>query len=116
MTTNTTMTPTTEKAISLETFREIEYDIQCGVYIEPGFSERKWYMDGDIEVEVYAAVDNDYRLLDFTIGLMSEDGEEFLLEEGQWRKLYATLSRMIGYAYKADREEDLHIRTLWSAC
>ena len=71
-----TTTNTPEMAISLETFREIEYDIQNGTYIEPGFSERKWYMDGDIEVEVYAAIDNDYRLLDFTIGLMAEDGED----------------------------------------
>ena len=110
-----TTTNTQEMAISLATRREIEYDINNGLFSDASDANIKYYRDEernlDIEVET--------RFIDwggywqFFVTVSDDNGTEGVLEEGQWKILHKAFEGDLEWRDKEAQSEAEHIKQLW---
>lgn len=110
-----TTTNTQEMAISLATRREIEYDINNGLFSDASDANIKYYRDEErnLDIEVHSEYKHLIGAWQFDVTVTECNGNEYILEEGQWEKLYKALMVDIEEREKEERSEIEHINHLW---
>lgn len=110
-----TTTNTKEMAMSLATRREIEYDIHNGLFSDPSDTNNKYYRDEDnsLDIEVETRFIDWGGYWQFFITVSDDNGEEGILEEGQWKILRKAFDGDLEWRDKEARSEAEHIKQLW---
>lgn len=94
---------------------EIEYDINNGLFSATYEANNKCYYDAENELDI--EVHSEYKHLigawQFDVTVTDRNGDEYMLEEGQWEKLYKALMVDIEEREKEERSEMEHIKHLW---
>ena len=104
-----------EIAINQASRMEIEYDINNGLFSATYEANNKCYYDAENELDI--EVHSEYKHLigawQFDVTVTDCNGDEYMLEEGQWEKLYKALMVDIEEREKEERSEIEHIKHLW---
>lgn len=104
-----------EIAINQASRMEIEYDINNGLFSATYEANNKCYYDAENELDI--EVHSEYKHLigawQFDVTVTDRNGDEYMLEEGQWEKLYKALMVDIEEREKEERSEMEHIKHLW---
>lgn len=112
------MTTNNEMAISLATKREILYDINNGLFSDASDTNNKYYRDEeknlDIEVETKFIDWGGY--WQFDVFISDDNGDEYLLEEGQWGNLNKAFEGDLEWREKYARGEAEHLAYLRKMC
>lgn len=110
-----TTTNTKEMAISLATKREIMFDINNGLFSDPSDTNNKYYRDEerDLDIEVETRFVDWGGYWEFDIKVFDDNGEEGILEEGQWNILRKAFDGDLEWRDKEARSEAAHIEQLW---
>ena len=79
-----------EMAISLAAKKEILFDINNGLFSEEFDTNNKCYRDkeNDLDIEVQSEMSQLNGVWQFDVTITDNNGDEYLLEEGQWKNLY----------------------------
>ena len=110
-----TTTNTQEMAISLATRREIEYDINNGLFSDSSDTNIKYYRDEerDLDIEVETRFVDWGGYWEFFITVSDDNGEEGILEEGQWKILHKAFEGDLEWRSREAESEAEHIKQLW---
>lgn len=110
-----TTTNTKEMAISLATRREIEYDINNGLFSDASDANIKYYRDEDnsLDIEVETRFIDWGGYWQFEVRVSDDNGEEGILEEGQWKILHKAFEGDLEWRGLEAQSEAEHIRQLW---
>ena len=107
-----------EMAINQASRMEILYDINNGLFSATYEANNKCYYDADNELDI--EVQSEYKHLigawQFDVTVTDRYGDEYMLEEGQWEKLYKALMGDVEWREQEARSEAEHIKYLWRAC
>lgn len=111
-------TNTREKAISLATRREIQYDINNGLFSDSSMANNKYYRDeeNDIDIEVETEFIDWRGCWRFDIKIFDDFGEEYTLEGGQWDILNNAFEEDIEWREHEAHSEAKHLEYLWREC
>lgn len=105
------------KSISLNTLREMLYDIHNGLFSADYEPSYKYYHDE--ENDLGAEVHSEYKHLTgawvLEVTITDSWGDEYMLEDGQWEKLYKALMSDVEWREQEARSEAEHIKQLWRA-
>ena len=106
-----------EIAINQASRMEILYDINNGLFSATYEANNKCYYDAenDLDIEVQSEYNDLIGAWQFEVNLSDSNGDEYILEEGQWSKLYKALMEDIEWREKEARSEAEHIKHLWRA-
>lgn len=103
------------KSISLNTLREMLYDINNGLFSTTYEANNKYYYDEENDLEI--EMKSEYKYLtgawQFDVTVTDRYGDEYILEDGQWEKLYKALMGDVEWREKEARSEAEHIKQLW---
>ena len=103
------------KSVSINILREIKYDINNGLFSTIYEANNKCYYDAEDELEI--EVESEYKHLigiwQLEVKITDKYGDEDILEEGQWAKLYKALMRDVEWREKEARSEAEYIKQLW---
>ena len=110
-----TQTNTKEMAISLATRREIAYDINNGLFSDASDANIKYYRDEDnsLDIEVETRFIDWGGYWQFEVRVSDDNGEEGILEEGQWKILHKAFEGDLEWRGLEAQSEAEHIRQLW---
>jgi hypothetical protein len=110
-----TTTNTKEMAMSLATRREIEYDILNGLFSDASDANIKYYRDEDnsLDIEVETRFIDWGGYWQFFITVSDDNGEEYTLAEGQWKKLHNAFEGDLEWRGLEAQSEAEHIKQLW---
>lgn len=104
-------------AISLATRQEIEYDLHSGLFSADYEVNCKCYRDE--ENDLLIEVQSEYKYLtgawQLDVVIYDNFDNEFILEEGQWSKLYKALMGDVEWREKEARSEAEYIKHLWAS-
>jgi ribosome-associated toxin RatA of RatAB toxin-antitoxin module len=94
---------------------EIEYDITNGLFSTTYEANNKCYYDAenDLDIEVQSEYKHLIGAWQFDVTVTDRNGDEYMLEEGQWEKLYKALMGDVEWREKEARSEAEHIKQLW---
>lgn len=103
-----------EIAISKACRMEIEYDIHNGVFSADYEVSHKWYRDeeNDILIEVRSEL-KPSGMWALDVIITDNEGDEYLLAEGQWSKLYKALMGDVEWRCREAESEAEYIKQLW---
>ena len=94
---------------------EIRYDINNGLFSATYEANNKCYYDADNDLDI--EVQSEYKHLigawQFDVTVTDRYGDEYMLEDGQWEKLYKALMGDVEWREKEARSEAEHIKQLW---
>ena len=107
-----------EIAISKASRMEILYDINNGLFSTTYEANNKYYYDeeNDLDIEVHSEYKHLIGMWQFDVNITDCNGDEYMLEDGQWEKLYKALMGDVEWREKEARSEMEHIKYLWRAC
>jgi hypothetical protein len=110
-----TQTNTQEMAISLATKKEILFDINNGLFSEDYEPNSKYYHDdeNDLDIEVLSEMNQLNGMWQFDVMIADSNGDEYILDEGQWLILNKALMQDIEWRNEEARSEAEHIKQLW---
>lgn len=103
------------KSISINTLREMLYDIHNGLFSADYEPNCKYYHDdeNDLDIEVHSEYKHLIGAWQFDVTVADCNGDEYILEEGQWEKLHKALMGDVEWREKEARSEAEHIKQLW---
>ena len=103
------------KSISLNTLREMLYDINNGLFSTTYEANNKYYYDedNDLDIEVHSEYKHLTGAWVFEVAITDTWGDEYMLEDGQWSKLHKALMGDVEWREKEARSEAEHIKQLW---
>lgn len=103
-----------EIAISKACRMEIEYDIHNGLFSADYEITTKWYSDEENELVVEVRSECLHRSQwQLDIYVTDRYGDEYLLAEGQWSKLYQALMGDVEWRCREAESEAEYIKQLW---
>ena len=110
-----TQTNTQEMAISLATRREIEYDINNGLFSDASDANIKYYRDeeNDLDIEVETRFIDWGGYWQFDVKVSDDNGEEGILEDGQWNILHRAFEGDLEWRGMEAQSEAENIKQLW---
>lgn len=91
------------------------YDINNGLFSADYEANNKYYYDEENDLEIEMQSEYKYLTGAWQLDVVISDcnGDEYILEEGQWEKLYKALMVDIEEREKEERSEIEHIKHLW---
>ena len=103
------------KSISLNTLREMLYDINNGLFSTTYEANNKYYYDEENDLEIEMQSEYKYLTGAWQLDIVISDcnGDEDILEDGQWDKLHKALMGDVEWREKEARSEAEHIKQLW---
>ena len=113
-----TQTNTKEMAISLATKREILFDLNNGLFSDSTNTNNKYYRDeaNNLDVEVETRFIDWGGYWQFDVRISDDNGEEYLLEEGQWTNLNKAFERDLEWRDSEAQSEAKHMAYLRRMC
>lgn len=91
------------------------YDIHNGLFSADYEANNKYYYDEDNDLEIEMQSEYKYLTGAWQLDVVISDcnGDEHMLEDGQWSKLHKALMGDIEWREKEARSEAEHIKQLW---
>ena len=104
-----------EIAINRASRMEILYDIKNGLFSADYEANNKCYYDAenDLDIEVQSEYKHLIGAWQFDVTVTDCNGDEYMLEEGQWEKLHNALMSDVEWREKEALSEAEHIKQLW---
>lgn len=103
------------RTVSKNTLREMLYDINNGLFSSEYEANNKCYYDEENDLDI--EMQSEYKILtgvwQLDVVISDCNGDEDMLEDGQWEKLYKALMGDIEWREKEARSEAEHIKHLW---
>lgn len=91
------------------------YDIHNGLFSADYEANNKYYHDEDNDLEI--EMQSEYKHLTgawvFEVTISDCNGDEYMLEDGQWEKLHKALMGDIEWRNREAQSEAEHIKQLW---
>ena len=104
-----------EMTINQASRMEILYDINNGLFSATYEANNKCYYDAENDLDI--EVQSEYQPLtgawQFDVTISDCNGDEYMLSEGQWEKLYKALMGDVEWREQEARSEAEHIKQLW---
>lgn len=103
------------KTVSINILREMLYDINNGLFSTTYEANNKYYRDeeNDLDIEMQSEYKHLIGAWQLDVTVTESNGDEYMLEEGQWSKLYKALMGDVEWREKEARSEAEHIKQLW---
>lgn len=103
------------RSVSINILREMLYDINNGLFSTTYEANNKYYYDedNDLEIEVQSKYNHLTGAWQLDVIITNDWGDEDILEDGQWAKLYKALMGDVEWREKEARSEAEHIKQLW---
>ncbi|MBE6197981.1 MAG: hypothetical protein E7141_04805 [Rikenellaceae bacterium] len=103
------------RSVSINILREMLYDINNGLFSTTYEANNKYYRDAENELDI--EVQSEYNHLtgawQLDVIITNNWGDEDILEDGQWAKLYKALMGDVEWREKEAQSEAEHIKHLW---
>ena len=103
------------RSVSINILREMLYDINNGLFSTTYEANNKYYRDADndLDIEMQSEYDHLTGAWQLDVIISNDWGDEDILEEGQWAKLYKALMGDVEWREKEAQSEAEHIKQLW---